>query len=71
VIGWPCLAQRIRLLDKEIRANERQVHTLVQSIMPALLAEPGVGPVCAAHLLIAWSHKGRCRSEPHSPRSPA
>jgi transposase len=51
------------LLDKEIRANERQVHTLVQSIMPAFLAEPGVGPISAAHLLIAWSHKGRCRSE--------
>jgi transposase len=57
------LAQRIRLLDKEIRANERQLHTLVQAIMPALLAEPGVGPISAAHLLIAWSHKGRCRSE--------
>jgi transposase len=57
------LAQRIRLLDKEIRANERQVHALVQAIMPALLAEPGVGPISAAHLLIAWSHRGRCRSE--------
>jgi hypothetical protein len=57
------LAQRIRLLDNEIRANERQLDTLVQAIMPALLAEPGVGPISAAHLLIAWSHRGRCRSE--------
>jgi transposase len=57
------LAQRIRLLDKEIRANQRQLHTLVQAIMPALLAEPGVGPISAAHLLVAWSHPGRCRSE--------
>jgi transposase len=57
------LAQRIRLLDKEIRANERQLHELVAAIMPALLAEPGVGPVSAAHLLVAWSHPGRCRSE--------
>ncbi|MFG2059160.1 IS110 family transposase [Micromonospora sp. NPDC048930] len=57
------LAQRIRLLDKEIRANERQLHDLVDAIMPALLAEPGVGPVSAAHLVIAWSHPGRCRSE--------
>ena len=31
--------------------------------MPALLAEPGVGPVSAAHLIVAWSHRGRCRSE--------
>jgi transposase len=57
------LAQQIRLLDKEIRANQRQLHDLVAAVMPALLAEPGVGPVCAAQLLIAWSHPGRCRSE--------
>jgi transposase len=57
------LAQQIRLLDKDIRANERQLHDLVAAVMPALLAEPGVGPVCAAHLLAAWSHPGRCRSE--------
>jgi transposase len=57
------LAQQIRLLDKEIRANERQLHQLVTSLMPALLAEPGVGPVSAAHLIVAWSHPGRCRSE--------
>ena len=32
-------------------------------MMPTLLAEPGVGPISAAHLLVAWSHRGRCRSE--------
>ena len=57
------LAQRIRLLDQEIRANERHLQNLVAATMPALLAEPGVGPVSAAHLLVAWSHPGRCRSE--------
>jgi transposase len=57
------LAQRIRLLDKEIRANERQLHQLVDATMPALLLEPGVGAVSAAHLIAAWSHPGRCRSE--------
>ena len=30
---------------------------------PALLAEPGVGPVVAAQLLISWSHHGRVRGE--------
>jgi len=30
---------------------------------PALLAQPGVGPVTAAQLLISWSHPGRLRSE--------
>ena len=37
------LAQRIRLLDKEIRANTCQLQNLVQQMMPTLLAEPGVG----------------------------
>jgi transposase len=50
------LAQQIRLLDKEIRVNTRQLRDLVHDVMPVLLAEPGVGPVCAAYLLIAWSH---------------
>jgi transposase len=57
------LAQQIRLLDKEIRANERQLRQLVDATMPILLAEPGVGPVSAAHLIAAWSHPGRCRSD--------
>jgi transposase len=57
------LAQRIRQLDQEIRANARQLHELITAVMPALLREPGVGPVCAANLLIAWSHPGRCRSD--------
>jgi transposase len=57
------LAQQIRLLDKDIRANERQLHDLVAAMMPALLTEPGVGPISAAHLIVAWSHHGRCRSE--------
>ncbi|MET8355249.1 transposase [Micromonospora sp. NPDC005206] len=30
---------------------------------PVLLAEPGVGPVVAAQLLVSWSHRGRVRSE--------
>jgi transposase len=36
---------------------------VVQALAPALLAQPGVGPVTAAQLLIAWSHPGRLRSE--------
>ena len=30
---------------------------------PALLAQPGIGPISAAQLLISWSHPGRFRSE--------
>ena len=27
------------------------------------LVEPGVGAISAAQLIVAWSHRGRCRSE--------
>jgi transposase len=30
---------------------------------PALLAQPGIGPITAAQVLISWSHPGRLRSE--------
>jgi len=44
------LGQRIRLLDKEIRANEQQLHDLVAAMMPTLLVEPGVGPISAQYV---------------------
>jgi transposase len=31
--------------------------------MPALLDQPGAGPVSAAQLLVTWSHPGRFRTE--------
>ena len=36
---------------------------LVAAMAPVLLAQPGVGPVTAAQVLISWSHPGRLRSE--------
>jgi transposase len=33
------------------------------AMAPALLAQPGIGPITAAQLLISWSHPGRFRSE--------
>ena len=35
----------------------------VRALAPQLLDEPGVGPIVAAQLLVAWSHHGRVRSE--------
>jgi transposase len=57
------LAGRIRELDVALAANKRQLSALVTTVMPSLLALPGVGPVTAATLLITWSHRGRIRSE--------
>jgi transposase len=57
------LARRIQLLTAEERALTREIAALVEQIAPPLLAEPGVGPITAAQVLVAWSHPGRLRSE--------
>jgi transposase len=57
------LATHIGGWDKQLRANKAQLRQLVAQAMPVLLAQPGVGPISAAQLLVSWSHQGRCRSE--------
>ncbi|MEV0461304.1 IS110 family transposase [Catellatospora methionotrophica] len=57
------LATTITATDKLLTANHRELHTLVSQTCPALLDQPGVGPVTAATLLTTWSHHGRVRSE--------
>jgi len=36
---------------------------IVREICPALLAEPGIGTLVAAQVILSWSHAGRCRDE--------
>lgn len=59
------IAARIRFLSAQLQELDPELAALVQAhpAGPALLAEPGVGPVVAAQLLISWSHPGRVRSE--------
>lgn len=59
------IATRIRFLFDQTAELDRELLTLVHAhpAGPALLAEPGVGPVSAAQLLVSWSHRGRVRSE--------
>jgi transposase len=47
----------------EAQTLEREIEQLVQRLAPALLEEPGVGPISAGFLLLGWSHRGRLRSE--------
>ncbi|MBA3736256.1 MAG: IS110 family transposase [Actinobacteria bacterium] len=42
---------------------EREILAHVRALAPQLLDEPGVGPIAAAQLIIAWSHRGRVRNE--------
>jgi transposase len=57
------LASQITTLDALLTTNKRELHTLVTRLCPALLDQPGVGPITAATLLITWSHHGRVRTE--------
>jgi transposase len=59
------ITARIGFLTGQLADSDPELARLIQAhpAGPALLAEPGVGPVAAAQLLISWSHPGRVRSE--------
>jgi transposase len=56
-------AGRVLAAYAEAKQLEKELRVLVAAMAPALLAQPGVGPVTAAQVLISWSHPGRLRSE--------
>ncbi len=57
------LATRAQALTREEHELKREINTLVQALAPALLLEHGVGPISAAQIVLAWSHRGRLHSE--------
>jgi len=57
------LARRVEAATAEAAELEREILGHVRALAPQLLAEPGVGPIVAAQLIVAWSHQGRVRSE--------
>jgi len=57
------LARRIEAATIEAAELERELLGHVRALAPQLLDEPGVGPIVAAQLIVAWSHRDRLRSE--------
>ena len=57
------LGRRIRTLQTEVKELDGELRTLINGFAPQLLAEPGVGVVTAAQVIVSWSHPGRCRHE--------
>jgi transposase len=45
------IANRTRALDQQAKEYNRQIDTLARELAPALMDEPGVGPICAAKLI--------------------
>lgn len=57
------LGRRAQRLAGELRQVEREIDELVRTLAPQLLAECGVGPICAAQLIVSSGDPGRMRSE--------
>jgi transposase len=57
------LARRVQAATVEADELEREILAHVRALAPQLLDEPGVGPIVAAQIIVAWSHPGRVRSE--------
>jgi transposase len=64
-----CTAPRSLALPGEADDLHAELDTLVRRRAPWLLTEPGIGVICAAQLLNAWSHAAGCVRRPRSPCS--
>lgn len=57
------LAVAVRARISELAHNKTALRAIVDDLAPGLTARPGIGPVCAAEAIVAFSHPGRCRNE--------
>jgi transposase len=53
----------IREADRALVANCRELVAIVNDLVPGLTDRQGIGPVCAAQAIVAFSHVGRCRND--------
>jgi transposase len=58
------LARRIVGLESELTETDRELDELTRALCPQLLRQPGVGPICAAQLLVSTADPHRIRTEP-------
>src|SRR5947208_8077067 len=63
VLALRALARRIQQLTAEERELAREIEQLTGKLAPQLLNQPGIGPLLAAQIVLAWSHQGRLVSE--------
>jgi transposase len=57
------LGRRVLSLDSELVELDRELQAIVSSLVPELLEECGVGPVCAAQLVVSSGDPSRMVSE--------
>ena len=63
LLALRALARRIQQLTAEERELAREIEQLTGKLAPQLLNQPGIGPLLAAQIVLAWSHQGRLVSE--------
>jgi transposase len=63
VIALRHTARRALALEAEANDLQSELETILQRVVPCLLAETGVGAISAAQLYCAWSHRTRLRSD--------
>jgi len=56
-------ARRVLACGEEADELERHLERVLRDCVPELLDEPGVGPISAAAIYVAWSHAGRVRND--------
>jgi transposase len=56
-------ARRALTCEHEAAQLEAELQRILVSQVPHLLAEPGIGPISAAAIYLAWSHQGRIRND--------
>jgi transposase len=57
------LANRVTLLENELAEIDRELASLTAALCPQLLAQPGVGPLCSAQILVSAADPTRLKSE--------
>ena len=55
--------RRVAQLDREIDELDQELHTITTELLPELLAECGVGPICADQLVVSSGDPTRMTSE--------
>ena len=63
LLALRAVARRIQQLTAEERELAREIEQLTGKLAPQLLNQPGIGPLLAAQIVLAWSHQGRLVSE--------
>jgi transposase len=57
------LALAVLEQTESLKTNHRELRQLTEQLAPGLQDVPGLGPVTAAIIVCAYSHRGRIRSE--------